>query len=247
MRKLIVQVCLCLVVVGIGYLALFQRDAVMALFQRAKLSAKGYKPARTPQEALDRFTEAIKDRDYEAAATYCDGDYSEQVRKAAPGARALGKAIDDLKHNMDQEGVKSDKVKFVLALLEPFPRSVKVLDMKTRGDAQAFAVIAEEDGGRLRVDGNFEDWRLNPQLLRALVRGLQPTVELRRVGEGDNAHWKILFPVTPDLRNSVAYLQENGSNYARALDKVKYALKRDAATKSDLERELRYELEEAGR
>ena len=114
MRKAIVQVSALLLILGVAYLGLFQRQAVMGLFKQAKLSAKGYKPAKTPEEALDKFREAIKDRDYEAAATYCGGDFVEQINKAAPGAKVLGDAIDNVLHNMDQEGIKSDKVKFVL-------------------------------------------------------------------------------------------------------------------------------------
>ena len=247
MRKLFVQAAALLLITGVAYLGLFQRQAVMGLFKQAKLSAKGYTPAKTPEEALDKFRDAIKNRDFEAAASYCGGDYVEQINKAASGAKTLGDAIDNLQHNMDQEGVKSDKVKLVLRLIEPFPRQLKVMDIKKRGDDFAYAVLIEESGTPLKVDGRFEDWRIDPRLLRPLTRGMPNLVEVRRVGEGDKAQWKIHFPVTPELRDCVTYLAENASNYARSLDKVKYAIKRDAATKSDLERELRVELEEAGK
>jgi len=246
-RKLIVQVAALLLITGVAYLGLFQRQAVMGLFKQARLNAKGYTPAKTPEEALDRFRDAVKDRDYEAAASYCGGDFVEQINKAAPGAKVLGDAIDNLLHNMDQEGIKSDRVKLVLRLIEPFPRHLKVVDIKKRGEDQAYAVLVEESGAPLKVDGRFEDWRIDGRLMRSLARGIPSLVEVRRVGEGDKAQWKIFFPVTPEQRDCVTYLAENASNYARSLDKVKYAIKRDAATKSDLERELRVELEEAGK
>ncbi len=87
MRKLIVQVAALLLITGVAYLGLFQRQAVMGLFKQARLNAKGYTPAKSPEEALDRFRKAVKDRDYEAAASYCGGDFVEQINKAAPGAR----------------------------------------------------------------------------------------------------------------------------------------------------------------
>lgn len=247
MRKLIVQIAALLLVTGVAYLGLFQRQAVMGLYKDARLRAKGYTAARTPEEALDHFRDAIKERDYEAAASYCGGDFVEQINKATPGAKLLGESIDSLLHNMDLEGIKSDRVKLVLQLLEPFPRQLKVLDIKKRGDDQAYALLAEEGGAPLKVDGRFEDWRLDARLIRSLARGLPNFVEVRRVGSDDNAHWKLFFSVTREQRDCVTYLAENASNYARSLDKVKYAIKRDAATKTDLERELRVELEEAGK
>ncbi len=194
MRKMFVPVVALLLIAGVAYLGLFKRQAILGLFKEAKLSVKGYTPAKSPEEALDHFKDAVKDRDYEAAATYCGGDFVEQINKAAPGAKVLGTAIDNLLHNMDQEGIKSDKVKLVLRLIEPFPRQMKVVDVKKRGEDYALAVLVEESGSPLNVDGRFEDWRIDPRLMRSLARGLPNAVEVRRVGAGDQCSGKSSSP-----------------------------------------------------
>ena len=51
--------------------------------------------------------------------------------------------------------------------------------------------------------------------------------------------------MTPELRLSVDYLADNGSNYANAVDRVKEDLKNDATTKESLEHALKQGLEES--
>ena len=51
-----------------------------ALVKKWFRTAEGFTAAKTPNEALDKFRDAIKKRDYETAATYCGGDYAEQDR-----------------------------------------------------------------------------------------------------------------------------------------------------------------------
>src|SRR5207247_2533152 len=75
--------------------------------------AKGLTPAKTPQEALDKFRQALKERDYESAALYCDDAYGEQLKRGAKEAKALGEAVDSLQHNMKSRDIKSGKVELV--------------------------------------------------------------------------------------------------------------------------------------
>jgi hypothetical protein len=105
-------------------------DFVKGWFRKAS----GFTPAKTPNECLDKFKAAIEKRDYETAALYTTGEYTEFLIKTAKGAQTLGKSIDSLVYNLDKYGVRSDKAKLVLHRLEPFPRSYKVVDVKTKGD-----------------------------------------------------------------------------------------------------------------
>jgi hypothetical protein len=245
MRRLVIQISLFVVFVLIAYLGLFQREFVKGWFGKMTREAKGYTPAETPREALDKFREAVANRDYDAAATYCGGDYAEVMRKSAKAAEELGKAIDNLQSNMDAQGVQSDRARLVLMVLEPFPTKFKVGEIKQQGEDRAYATVLEDTGAPLRLDGRYENWNLDPLMLRSLARGLTQHVELRREGQGDKKYWKIYFPVTPILNLSSDQLVQKYQNYVRALDKVKYEVKNDPVTKSDVERRLKAELEEA--
>ena len=242
MRKFIVGAAAFIVVTLVAYLGLFQRAAVMSLFAQSKLAAQGYSPAKTPSEALDSFRRALKERNYEAAELYLGGDYAEQFHKGSKNGQKLGVAIDNLFSAMETTGTKSDKVKFVLRWLDPFPTDVKVVDVKQSGDGRAYAVLAEETGAPLEIRGDFYGWRVDPRMFRSLCRSVGPQVELRKES-GDQ--WKIYLPVTPDLRLCVDYLADNGSNFANAIDRVKEDLKNDATTKESLENALKEALEQS--
>ena len=62
---------------------------------------------------------------------YLGGDYVGQFHKGAKNGQNLGVAIDNLLHTMETTGTKSDKVKLVLRLLDPFPSTLKVLKVET--------------------------------------------------------------------------------------------------------------------
>ncbi len=248
MRRFIVGLALIAVIAGAAYLALFQREAIMSLFNQGKLAAEGFQPAKTPSEAFDRFRKALKERNYEAAQMYLGGDYAEQFHKGAKNAQDLGVAIDNLLSTMETTGTKSDKVKLEMLLLDPFPPNIQVLDVKQDGD-KATAKLTEEINTSLQVQGDFADWQVERRMFRSLVPykmiPVIGTVELRKEGDGDKAQWKIFLPVTPDLRLSVDYLADKGSNYKQAINRVKEDLKNDATTKESLERALRQALEES--
>jgi hypothetical protein len=247
MRKFIVGVAAILVLLGIAYIALFKRDAVMSLFNQGALAAQGFTPAKTPSEALDSFRKAIKERNYAAAEMYLGGDYSEQFHKGAKNGQNLGIAIDNLFNAMEKTGTKSDKVKLVLRLLDPFPATLKVLKVEPNGDKSAYAILTEESGSPLDIRGTFQDWTIDPRMFRSLFRSVPPDgrVELRKEGDSANGQWKIFLPVTPELRSCVDYLAENGSNYVNAINRVKEDLKNDATTKESLENALKKALEES--
>src|SRR5437879_12435811 len=109
MRNFAVMIALLVIVGGGLYIALFKRDWFSKTVSDVTREAKGYTAAQTPQEAIDKFRDAIKSRDYESAATYCGPEYAEQMRKGAKAAKELGEGIDDLLHAMDKHGVTQDR------------------------------------------------------------------------------------------------------------------------------------------
>ncbi len=247
MRKFIVGVAAILLLLGIAYLVLFKRDAVVSQANQFKLAAQGFTPANTPSEALDSFRKAVKERNYAAAEMYLGGDYAEQFHKGAKNGQNLGVAIDNLSNTMETTGTKSDKVKLVLRLLDPFPASLKVLKVEPVGDKGAYALLTEESGSALEIQGTFQDWKVDPRMFRSLFRSVPPDgrVELRKEGDSGSGQWKIYLPVTPPLRLCVDYLADNGSNYVNAINRVKEDLKNDATTKESLENALKKALEES--
>jgi hypothetical protein len=206
--------------------------------------ASGFTPAKTPTEAIDKFKKALQDRDYETAATYCDPDYAEQLRKGAEGAQKLTRAIDSLRNSMEKHGVKSDKVKAALYLLEPFPLNVKTHDLKEKDDSAAAQLVEEgtsstADTGKILVK--------HARLVHAFLPVVpwNGKVELFREGSGDKAAWKLKIPVTPRLRDSVDTLKDSGTNYANAIQQVSDQVKNNPGTKAEVERELERALDES--
>lgn len=213
------------------------------------LTARGVTPAQTPRDALEKFSERIKERDYETAVLYCGGDYAAEMRIGAPNGTKLAKAIDDVLHNMETVGIRSDKAKFVLALLAPFPAEMKIktLDFK-EGSDKATADLEFVIDGKVTQNVQFSDnWQVDPKIFMALFPKplWNGRVELKLEGDGKEKGWKIHMPVSPQLRESVSTLKTSAGNYVRGLENLKYAIKHEAATKADMENQLRKQLEEA--
>jgi hypothetical protein len=208
--------------------------------------ASGFAPAKTPTEALDKFREAVKKRDYETAAEFCDKEYKEQMMKVAAGAKKLGDSIDSLAYNMDKHGVVNPKTKLMLRLLEPFPKTFKVLDVKeTEKDKKATARIGEDDpvtGLDTLPRDFFEKHR---HMIGALLPGEFGTnweyVDLVKETNG----WKIVIPVTTRLRVSVDHLKDNATNYANGIKQVSDSVKNNPSTKEQVQSELERVLNES--
>ncbi len=147
-------IVLLVIVGGIGlgaWYVLTHRESVMEVVKKGQHEVQGYTPAKTPDEAVDKFRSAVKARDYDAAAIYCTTDYAEQLRRASTAANALATAIDNLSDMMETENIKSDKVKVILKALEPFPREIKAVGgVEKQGDDKAKVTLAE-DFGNLRM------------------------------------------------------------------------------------------------
>jgi hypothetical protein len=265
MRKALVIVGLVIIVLGAGFLWM-EKGALKALWGKIfREQVKGYTPAKTPNEALDKFREACKDRDYNVAASYCTGPYLEQISKAADPASELGKQVDALSGLIDDRGINSKDSKDCLRVLDPFPSSFDVLEVKEEGDTATATIKEQEvphDGWDVAVilklrskawckEGSSED------IFRALSRNILPgtapartpptKIKLKAEGEGDQKHWKIEFPVTPQLRKSVGRLCDRHRNYVQGIEKVRMMLRsKEIITEDDLEAKLKNTIAGAG-
>lgn len=205
--------------------------------------ATGFTPAKTPTEALDKFKDAIRKRDYETAAEYCTRDYREQMLKVHAQAKKLGNAIDSLAYNMDKNGVVNPKTKAMLKFLEPFPRSFKVVDVKEKGNA-AVAVL-DDDEAAVRLDNPIAGDFFTKHAL--MIGSLVPAVPLREVAlaKDEVGHWRIDVPVTSRLRLAVDHLKDNATNYANAIYQVRDEVKNNPVTKEQVQSELERRLNES--
>jgi len=222
MRQWVVGIALIVVVAGAAYIGLNadRRASLFALFQQVKREAAGYTPAKTPDEALQKFRNAIKDRDYDTAATYCANPYAEQLRKLDK-AKRLAKSIDDLKSAAERRDIRlTERTTTWLRQVDPFPTTFEIVDIKEQGD-QATAVLTEKG-----------IW--------------SAPVSLKREGTGNEKSWKIHAATTPWLRLHVDRLVDKHNDFANALDKVIDQIRgKEIMTKGDLEAKLENELRDA--
>jgi hypothetical protein len=225
----------------------------------------GFTPAKTPAEAVEKFREAIRKRDYETAALYTGGEYKQYLEMGAEGGTKLARAVDDLLDNMNTVAINSPDSKYVLATLEPFPKDFKFDltqgvtqndyntlskffptefppgQMKTIGDKMAVGMLKFEiakpgEAKSGRVNLNVVDQKIFMSLV-PVAKNWDGIVGLKEDGNEKETSWKIFIPLL-DVREKVDYLKQNYGNYVRGLENVKYAVKHDAATKEDFEREL---------
>jgi hypothetical protein len=249
------KLLLLIIVVGtVGAFGLFllvpsARPAIVKKWFRA---AGGYTPAKTPNECLEKFKECMKARDYETASDlYLTGEYKEEMRKVAKQANKLGQAIDDLWHNaFEVANLNSPNAQLGLTLLDPFPKEIKVRDIKHKeGEDKATAIIeiSQDQLSQLKEVKTMAGWNADPRILLALVpEYFIPAAQVDLVYDGEKEKsWKLNFPVTSALREKVAYLKDNHGNYVQAMNNLKYAVKHEAATKGDFENQLRTEISKA--
>jgi hypothetical protein len=253
MRKTITFVAILILVAVAGFLALFKRDLIVSLFKKTYAEARGYEPARSPQQAIDLFKKAMKERDYEIAAEYCTADYAEQLRKGATEARELAKKIDDLRVALEKRGLASNTTTDALLLLEPFPHDFELVDLKYKdGDEKATALLKENVDADINRVTHIAEWQFvkqDPDVCKAFTRSLRGNpclVNLKRQGTGDAQVWKLDIPVNGQLRRSVDQLKKKYKDYVNALDVMDHEIKVEATAKVDVERRLKEELDKAG-
>jgi hypothetical protein len=183
---------------------------------------KGYGPADTPDDALEKFNKALEDRNYKAASRYLDGDYQVQFRKQAKMAEKLGKTIDNFRSVAKDFGVNANKIEELLLVLERFPKRINTKDIKKTDDSSAVAVITSEGGSRL----------VGPEV---------KVLKLKKV-EG---RWVLDIPLSPINRANLDWIDRHGQNVVNAVKGVTTRMKNDAVTKENVYNDLKQELKDA--
>jgi hypothetical protein len=116
-----------LVLVGGGILVfVFFGSAIGYWTWEAWSVARGYTGAKTPNEAMVKFNEAIRNRDYDAASRYTSKSYGDLLKQGHGPARDLAREIDQIRKFGENKGLLTDKLILTLQGLDPFPTNFKV-------------------------------------------------------------------------------------------------------------------------
>lgn len=195
-------------------------------------------PAKTPTEAVEKFREAMKKRDYKTAARYCTKNFAEQLTRSAEAGEKLGTSIDDLCHRMKQDGVMTSEMEYVLYANDPFPAERISI---TVGNEQGNEAVAHFKLDPPRVEQTTQTWPIDKNFVQAYFNG-QPS-QIRVIK--DDKGWKLDFQVTPHVQTCVTRLQDKHMDYVNAFGVLSTEIKRDKTTKENVKKRMQELLQDA--
>jgi hypothetical protein len=234
---------------GAGYVLLFQRDWLFSKAEEGKQLLAGYSSASTPNEAMDLFRKAVKNRDYRAAAKYCTGDYAEQLAKHGSAIYEIGDLVDRVKNMMSEKGFNNLNAQALVYYLDPFPTELKVKDVRTvkgkKGEHTVGEFQLEErvpgppNFGR-EVDARMFRNAFHPGTNELRADGLHVLrVELKAEGESDSKVWKLVIPLSAAKRGDMQFFLDNYRAYATGLNNVRELIRQGRFLPAQFEPELK--------
>jgi hypothetical protein len=260
-------IILAVIVLGGGYVAVFKWDEwVKPLFGEGKRALAGYKAAKTPQEAMEYFAKAIKDRDYETAAQYVDGTYKQDLERAhTKGARDVAKEIDGFKAWVANKGHSTEFIVTSLFWLDPFPTNFqfgKITKESANDAAGEFHSNPLTDFNPAALSGK-EMKALDAKMFTCCLGHVcsNPAqhpfnlagrnfaqVNLVQVGKGDEKSWKLKIDTDTAKGQDVTinYYLDRHKAYYNDLSSLNQRVNNNRyESKKELERELRKVLADA--
>ena len=90
------------------------------------LKARGYGPAETATDALDKFLKAVKNRDMDTASRFVTAEYAAQLKRGATATAEMGPILDGIYTYMKNKGLATDKSVTYLHFLDPFPTNLSM-------------------------------------------------------------------------------------------------------------------------
>jgi hypothetical protein len=221
--RLITALVLLAIVGGVGYVLVFKRDWLFNKIEEGTRLVEGYKPAKTPSEAMEQFLKAVNARDYKTASTYCTGQYAEYLAKANDAARAVGNKLDTVSNYITDKGLHTDKTEVILLKLDPFPKKFKVNEVKTDPKTKkAIGLFHVDLGNALQQANATSELRsMDPRIFNSVLLPPQMwatgAVQIVQEGEGDNAQWKLDFPLPAVQRDCINHFINEHRRYVTAL------------------------------
>jgi hypothetical protein len=246
----LISLLILVAIVGGGAYVYFFTD----LFKKAGEEAgkriqelKGYGPAKSPREAMEKFLKSAQERQYKYAATYASKDYADKLLKLHDGARALGTAIDNVKSYLDDKQFGSDKTTQLLFMLDPFPAAYlkigDVKEVKGKKDDKGKHVGIFVFTPPMPAYRPNELSGLDPKFVGLNALGA-PTVfnqgvhEIKSEGEGEAMVWKIDFIVPQPIHEAMEYFNSHYKSYVAGLDTFRGELRQDRFLKDKIAPEL---------
>lgn len=186
--------------------------------------AAGFKPAKTPAEAMDKFREAIQNRQYKFAARYATKKYSELLERGHAPAAELGEVMDKIRAYGDDKGLMTDKLTFAFTMLDPFPKHFKVGAAPVmKGDDKAYGSFAWDKlqfkNPAVAKDSEWasHDPKMWNIFAPSLIFSGGTPIELVKEKE----EWKLNIPVNQLWETNVSNFIENEKRYHTGLDSFK--------------------------
>src|SRR5262245_8691221 len=213
------------------------REWVLGMFRGAKHAVQGYTPAKTPREAMEQFAEAIKDRNYTAAAIYVSDDYAKLLEKGSDAAGTIGGLIDKATNLAKNKGFITDKFTAILRGLDPFPAPLKIVDLKHKeGESKAIGVFAA-DFELLPAPPEMRDLDLKmfQNCLAHPKLYLKVPIEIRK--DADDV-WKMHLSVEQPQHDAVKYYDQHYKSYQTGLKQFCDTLNREQMLKDQVVGEL---------
>ncbi len=191
-----------LVVIGaLIAVAIVYRSWVFNQFDTANRWRTGFRPAETPNDAMEKFRDAIQQRKYSWAASYCTKDYADLLIKCDGPAAHLGAIIDKIRDYMEANKLQNDQCQALLFYIDPFPRRFKVQGVpKQINDREAVGAFVWEPLPNVSLDqfrGSVDAGMFYVNLVPADIGSGAP---IKITKEGDA--WKLnIVPTTANVEN----------------------------------------------
>ena len=207
---------------GLVAIGPLNHDNIWGWFSKGQDKVTGFTPAKTQQEALDKFREAIEVRKYNYAAKYVTKEYAAALNRANEGASELGASIDRVRDYAKTKGTETDKVRFLFFLLDPFPKVLKSgpapveKDKKHYGHYVLEIPKATTNREKLEQELREVDFRMFQTVLALPITSAN-ALEIVKEGE----EWKLSVPINAAWEQEVAYSNDNWKKYRDALDDFK--------------------------
>ncbi len=183
-------------------------------------TAAGYTAAKTPTEAMDKFRDAIQNRNYRAAKKFVTKDYGEMLERAHTAAKDIGTKLDRIREFGKNNGILNDKTAIILNRLDPFPKNFssdkppEQKGDKAVGNYKWEPVVTKPVPPDQLVSElkNFDADMYQTVLAPPLI--FHGPIELVKEGED----WKLNIPTNPLWETAVAYYIDHYKTHDTGLE-----------------------------
>ncbi len=203
-------------VIAIGW---FNQKNLKGALTGATAKARGFTPAKTPEEAMEKFREAIERREYQYAAIYCTKPYADFLEKSHENASNLGSIVDKFRNWGDEKSLLTDKLIIALYQIDPFPSNfvvkgtTKEVNGKATGEFQWITPSPTTRKPNVTIIEDLKD--MDPRMFTNVLAFGMFSGKMALVKEEDA--WKIDVPMNAAWQGEINYFNERSKHYTNRL------------------------------